>query len=460
MNTMQRSTLRDLMRRVDEVRGLTDATDAPERPEPVSTEALVETLSDLVQELERSHRRLIETNVQLVSLREVASSVVSTFESEETTRIVTRYLCRAFGFDSGFLLLVDHETGRLEGAWTQLDQGKERAFEISLPLIGDHGALTRAMWLNRTVIHHAPPRHVVAVLPDGHALHDVLDELAGAVCVPLRRSQAVNTLAEPHELCGARCVLGDMGIMVPPPGSDAATWAFEREERQKACLACDLNPMLGVIGMARHRGSALAAGDVQQLESIAISIAPVVETARLAQDLRKSKRFREHVLDSMASALVAVGMQGQILTFNRAAEELLGFREVDVLGRPFGALLGSDGEALMADALESGREAVRVETVLRTHDGTPLPVRITTSLLRNDRRNIYGAIATFLDLTPIKRAEEHAQRLDARGPRALHLERRARDPQPADRDRRRHPVPGALAVGGGGAAREPRLHPA
>ena len=37
---------------------------------------------------------------------------------------------------------------------------------------------------------------------------------------------------------------------------------------------------------------------------------------------------------------------------------------------------------------------------------------LTTSLLRDDRRSIYGAIATFVDLTPIKRAEEHAQRLD------------------------------------------------
>jgi hypothetical protein len=41
---------------------------------------------------------------------------------------------------------------------------------------------------------------------------------------------------------------------------------------------------------------------------------------------------------------------------------------------------------------------------LRAHDGAPVPVRLTTSLLRNERRNIYGAIATFVDLTPIRRA--------------------------------------------------------
>src|SRR6185295_13152680 len=54
----------------------------------------------------------------------------------------------------------------------------------------------------------------------------------------------------------------------------------------------------------------------------------------------------------------------------------------------------------------------RLEVMLRARDGTPIPVRLTTSLLRNERRAIYGAIATFVDLTPLKRAEEHARRLD------------------------------------------------
>src|SRR5207249_3523555 len=132
----------------------------------------------------------------------------------------------------------------------------------------------------------------------------------------------------------------------------------------------------------------------------------------LYQELRRSERFRNHVLDSMASALVAVNMKGEILTFNRAAQELLGFPEAEVLGQPFGALFGSDGETLIRDTLEHGREVLRVETLLRARDGTPLPVSFTTSLLRNERRSVYGAIATFMDLTPFKRAEEHARRLD------------------------------------------------
>src|SRR5262249_39342954 len=117
-------------------------------------------------------------------------------------------------------------------------------------------------------------------------------------------------------------------------------------------------------------------------------------------------------LDSMASALAAVNMQGEILTFNHAAEELLGFRESEVKGRKFGELFGEDGEALLQATLEHGHECLREETLLKAREGAPVPVSLTTSLLRNERRAVYGAIATFVDLTPLKRAEEHARSQD------------------------------------------------
>jgi PAS domain S-box-containing protein len=208
-------------------------------------------------------------------------------------------------------------------------------------------------------------------------------------------------------------------VLVPPPGAAAETWAAEREERQRHCLRCEFLPLLGVLGVARAadaRGArsavSFSTAEITMLESVALSIAPVVENARLTQELRRSERFREHVLDSMAGALVAVDMRGEVLTFNRAAEDLLGFRQAEVAGRPFGELVGTDGEAALRATLEHGREAMREELLLRARDGMPVPVSLTTSLLRNERRAVYGAIATFVDLTPLKRAEEHARRLD------------------------------------------------
>ena len=405
--------VRDLLRRVDEVRGLSQRSETRGALDPTDTRALLETLGELVEELEHSHRRLIETNVQLVSLREVASHLTAPIDAGETTRTVTRYLCRAFGFPHVALLLVNRERGRLEGTWTHRSGERDQCVALELPLTGDAGSLTRALWLNRTVVQHHAHRHPPAVVPDGHPLQDVLTSVQSALCVPLQRSQALLPPGESSELCGARCMMGDPFLIAPPPGAAAEHWAAEREERQRHCLSCDLMPMLGVLALARDSGTPpLQASDVTLLESIALSIAPMVENARLTQDLRQSERFLEHLLDSMSSGLAAVNMRGEILAFSRAAETLLGFSEAEVLGRPFGELFGSDGETLLHAALEHGREALREETLLRAREGVPVPVSFTTSLLRNERRNVYGAIATFTDLTPLKRAEERSRQLD------------------------------------------------
>src|SRR5512143_4040903 len=99
MAASQQEALRDLLRRVDEVRGLTEHPPGTESTAPDDPWALLHTVAELVEELERSHRRLIETNVQLVSLREVARRLVTAEGGDEATRTVTRYLARAFGFE-------------------------------------------------------------------------------------------------------------------------------------------------------------------------------------------------------------------------------------------------------------------------------------------------------------------------------------------------------------------------
>ena len=412
MELEKHDALRDLLRRVEEVRGLGEPAGTSTAVAGDASETLLHTVSELVEELERSHRRLIETNVQLVSLREVASSMVSSLDTGETTRTVTRYLHRAFGFGDAFLLLIDRERATLAGTWTRGRDGREHSHRLELPLPGAAGALPRSLWLNRTVHMRDTLRHRIAELPEGHPLHETFSRMGSLACVPLQRSQAVPA-TQSHELCGGRCVIGDAANLVPPPGAAAEDWAVELEKSQRHCLGCDLLPVLGVVGMARPADAPpITPADVTLLESIALSVAPVVENARLYQDLRRSERFRLHVLDSMASALVAVNMKGEILTFNHAAEELLGYREDEVRGSLFGALFGEEGDALLHTTLEQGNECVREETMLRAREGAPVPVLLTTSLLRGERRAVYGAIATFVDLTPLKRAEEHARSQD------------------------------------------------
>lgn len=408
MSESHSEALRTLLRRVDEVRGLSDRSASTAPAGLDDTETLLRTLSELVEELERSHRRLIETNVQLVSLREVGGSLTSTVDIAETTRTVTRYLQRAFGFEQVCLMIIDLERGAMAGAWTGGNPGGESSESLEVPLVGERGALARTVWLNRTLLHQDCRRHPPAFLAESHPLFERFQNAGSMVSVPLQRS--------PSGLASGgceQCQLGDSSMLVPPPGPGAATWYADLDAAQKRCLACERLPSLGVIAIARAAGSPpLTAADVTLVESIALSVAPMVENAKLFQELRRSERFQQDILDSIVSSLVAVNLRGEVLSLNRAAQELLGWSEAEAVMLGAADVLGQEADAIIRDTLERGEEIQRQEALLRTRDGSVVPVRLTTSRLRDGSDNVYGAIATFLDLTPIKRAEENARQLD------------------------------------------------
>lgn len=408
MTEAKSQVLRELLRRVDEVRGLSDRSAATAVSGVDDTETMLRTLSELVEELERSHRRLIETNVQLVSLREVAGSLTHTVDTAETTRTVTRYLRHAFGFEQVGLLLIDRARGVLTGAWTGGEAGESAGTLLEIPLVGERGALARTVWMNRTLLHLDGRRHPPAFVPETHPLHERFQHVGSLASVPLLRSPS----GAAEAACDG-CQLGDAQLLVPPPGEDAGRWYADLESAQRRCLGCGHMTCLGVIATARAAGApALTAADVTLLESIALSVAPMVENARLFQDLRRSQRFQQDVLDSIVSSLVAVNLEGRVLGLNRAAEELLGWPEAEALTREAADVLGDDVSELVRGTLEHGDELQRREALVRTREGAVVPIQLTTSRLRDETDEVYGAIATFHDLTPIKRAEENARQLD------------------------------------------------
>jgi signal transduction histidine kinase len=439
MDEKQRESLRRLLRRVDEVRGL-DALPAPD-PESAAeeTEVLLRTAEGLVEELEKSRRRLIETNVQLVSLREVAHSMVSSSEAEEATQTVTVYLHKAFGFEDVFLGLVHRDEGVLEGTWTRKVGASHASLPFRVPLLGEaEGVLAKSVWQHRPFTIHDARLHRPFSPAADSTMADVLELVDGFTVVPLQRSRTLLAPAGSPGVCDRDCPFGGAGrgTWYPPPGANGS-WHDDRDRSRRRCLDCAQFPILGVLGVGCRRAVDLASVETTLLESIALSVAPVVENARLYHELRRSERFRDHVLNSMSNPLAVINLDGRVLSFNRSAVELVGISEEDARVRDLDQVFGAEAARLLRQTLRSGREHQRVETVLprRTAPvppGSPaaalgptaavvaaagaqpssVQVALTTSLLRNERRAVYGVIATFIDQSRVKVMEERIRQLD------------------------------------------------
>ena len=369
--------------------------------------------SELVEELERSHRRLIETNVQLVSLREVAELVSRPrVDAAETTRLVTRYLrrrsasTRSACCSSTASAACSPVRGAGAASWHPL--------EVSL---ADGAApIVRTLWLDRDVQHlDCRPGIPPACLPEGHPLaRRVRGAVAGLrACrwsppgpdAATRRTRTARAAPWPH-------------MLAPPPGGRCRRLARRREDARAIALAVAHLPLARRAGRrARAEPPRSPPPSDHARRVVALRArAHGGEHAALPGAVAQSQRCPPHVLDACPARLVAVEPAGRHAELQpHAGEDLLGLsEEADVLGMPVGELFGEDADELIARHARLGAAgACGARSILRS------PAGDAAARCASPRRacatraaRVYGAIATFVDLTPIRAPRSSARQLD------------------------------------------------
>ena len=128
------------------------------------------------------------------------------------------------------------------------------------------------------------------------------------------------------------------------------------------------------------------------------------------RQLRLARDYTSGIIDSMNEMLLVVSSGGTITTTNRAACELLGYLEEDLIGRPLSHVL------LPQDADEAGsREhppasTRNVERMLRTRENGDIPVLFSRSPLASSGLGDEESVCVALDIRDRKNAER-ARRL-------------------------------------------------
>ncbi len=114
---------------------------------------------------------------------------------------------------------------------------------------------------------------------------------------------------------------------------------------------------------------------------------------------------RQLVLDCLFDGVFTVDLDLKITLFNQAAEHLTGFRQEEVLGKPFVEVLypsmtGQEVAATpLARAIETGGPVVEECVYIKKADGTLLPVSVRATPLRDARGVIIGGAQNFRDTT-------------------------------------------------------------
>jgi PAS domain S-box-containing protein len=154
-------------------------------------------------------------------------------------------------------------------------------------------------------------------------------------------------------------------------------------------------------------GSIIVGRDVTEFEKA------LVGTRRLAA-----------VVESSGDAILSVGLDGRISSWNRGAEDIYGYTAAQAIGIPLDRLDPSPGGTLTAallSTLRSGAASIRRDTTGLRRDGSTIDVAVTMSPVHDDSGRIEAISVVHHDVSHLKDVERRIHALNEE------LEQRVRD---------------------------------
>ncbi|MCF4966563.1 GAF domain-containing protein [Nostoc sp. CMAA1605] len=127
--------------------------------------------------------------------------------------------------------------------------------------------------------------------------------------------------------------------------------------------------------------------------------------------LHEERNFISAVLDTVSALVIVVNSQGKIVRFNQACEQITGYSFDEVRDRYFWNLflIPEEVEPIKAifEQLRVGHLTPNYENYWRTKDGSLRLISWSNTILQDSEGSVEYIIATGIDITERKRAEQH-----------------------------------------------------
>lgn len=139
-----------------------------------------------------------------------------------------------------------------------------------------------------------------------------------------------------------------------------------------------------------------------------------VELATATRSLADLRALHERIVESIRSGVITTDLQGQIYTFNAAAEEITGYKAAEVLGHDASIFFG-DMTRQIADSMNAaatGKASPRFQADCLTPNGLALRLGFSIAPLSGESGETSGMVITFQDLTNIRAWEATSRRQD------------------------------------------------
>lgn len=153
-----------------------------------------------------------------------------------------------------------------------------------------------------------------------------------------------------------------------------------------------------------------AMGSLASLLSALIAVVLLLSRDRRRESLATQARLAT-IVENSSDAIIGEALDGRIVTWNHAAEQMFGYSEASVLGKPLAPLLVPaeriEEDQVMLEQASRGERSSSMETQRLHKDGRLIDVAITCSLIRETDGRIFGVAKLMHDIGDRKRAENY-----------------------------------------------------
>ena len=111
---------------------------------------------------------------------------------------------------------------------------------------------------------------------------------------------------------------------------------------------------------------------------------------------------KQIILDSVADGVFTVDLDGNITSFNRAAEKITGVSRQEAMGKKCYEVFQADiceNECALKQSMECGGEVIDCPVNIKNAQGKTVPISVSTAILRNELGNVVGGVESFRDVS-------------------------------------------------------------
>lgn len=122
------------------------------------------------------------------------------------------------------------------------------------------------------------------------------------------------------------------------------------------------------------------------------------------------EELSQFIFNSISDGIFTVDKNCKITSFNRAAEEITGFSASEAINKHCFDIFRTDicnKRCALKDTLKTEEPIENIRVTIISRNGCEIPISVTTTLLRDKKNSVIGAVELFKDISELEQLREH-----------------------------------------------------